>query len=210
MPSESRMNLFPFAKPNICHAGVSYFNTTDFHMRKRSCLAPSLAAVYKLGKQISTTLQNRSFCYAVDLCVKGLSVEGNISYHYLSSRLMSWTVSWYCNWTAEKEMILSESLREELWVITVFGRDGKQLLHLNVNDTRTVLFYSTQGPYIVTLTSNDNRNLRTNCLVILILICNHIRKQDQKKISSSFLRILFSSLNAHVTQSIEVIYASYY
>lgn len=42
--------FFSFAKPNVCHAGVFYFTTTDFHMRKRLCLVPSLAAVFKTGE----------------------------------------------------------------------------------------------------------------------------------------------------------------
>lgn len=90
MPSESRMYLFPFAKPNLCHAGVPYFKTIDFHMKKRSHLAPSLASVFKTREtDFKYTPNQGSFCYAVDLCVKGLSVEGNISHHYCSPRLMS-------------------------------------------------------------------------------------------------------------------------
>ena len=42
--------LFFFAKPKVCHAGVFYFMITDFHMRKRSYLAPGLAAIFKTGE----------------------------------------------------------------------------------------------------------------------------------------------------------------
>lgn len=54
MPSESRTSFFffffSFAKPNVRHAEVFYFMTTDSHMRKRLCQAPSLAAVFKIGE----------------------------------------------------------------------------------------------------------------------------------------------------------------
>lgn len=48
-------------------------------------------------------------------------------------------------------MILPKSLREEPQPVIAFGRDGKQLLHLNVNDTRTILSVTVQGPLTVTL-----------------------------------------------------------
>lgn len=87
-------------------------------------------------------------------------------------------------------MALSKCLREDLQPIIVFGKDRKQLLQLSVNYTRTILLCPTQGPCIVTLTSDGNRNLWTNCLVILIQICNHI-KLYQKKYLQDSLEFLF-------------------
>lgn len=97
-------------------------------------------------------------------------------------------------------MALSKCLREDLQPIIVFGKDRKQLLQLSVNYTRTILLCPTQGPCIVTLTSDGNRNLWTNCLVILIQICNHI-KLYQKKISPGFLRIfVFLEMHTQLNQ----------
>lgn len=86
MPYTFRVKDFfflPLAKPNVCYAGVFYFMTTDFHMRKGLCLAPSLAAVFKTGERdFKYTPKFRGpFCYAPDFRVKGLSIEGSISHH---------------------------------------------------------------------------------------------------------------------------------
>lgn len=97
-------------------------------------------------------------------------------------------------------MTLSKSLREDLQPIIFFGKDRKQLLQLKVNYTRTIVLFPTQGPSIVTLTSDDNRNLWTNCSVILIQICNHIKLYQKKYLQTPlefcfFLKCTCNSIN---------------